>query len=310
MNRSLTADLSLLAVVFVWGATFVIVQDAISFLAPFSFNAIRFFLGFAALGIVYLLFSEKKKGHFSKGALKSGFILGFWLCLGYGLQTLGLLYTTPAKAGFITGLSVVLVPLLSFLLFKQHLNRNMVLGVISATVGLYMITMLQASAFGTGDFLVLLSAVCFAMQIITTGRYAQKYAALPLTLIQIATVSILSFVFSLLFEHPAEMYRLDVLMKKEVIIALLITSLFATAFAFLAQTYFQTYTTASRVALIFALEPVFAALTSYVMIGEKFTISMVIGCLFIFAGIIAAEIPVKKRVVIDNQDEEIIEEVG
>ncbi|WP_050615358.1 DMT family transporter [Bacillus testis] len=308
MNKSVTADLSLLAVVFVWGATFVVVQDAISFLAPFSFNSIRFFLAFLALFLFYLFFTDKKKSHFTRKSVTSGIILGFWLCLGYGLQTLGLLYTTPAKAGFITGLSVVLVPLLSFFLLKQRLNKNMMIGVASATIGLYMITALQASSFGMGDFLVLLSAISFAMHIITTGKYARHCSALPLTLVQIGTVSALSFICSLLFEHPKTQFQLDILLKKEVVFALLITAIFATAFAFLAQTYFQAYTTAARVALIFSLEPVFAALTSFIMIGETFTISMVVGCCLIFAGIIAAEIPVKKKE--EMPDEEIMEEVS
>ena len=121
----------------------------------------------------------------------------------------------------------------------------------------------------------------------------KHHHAVPLTLIQIATVTILSFICSLLFENPNEMYQLEVLLQKEVFIALLITSILATAFAFLAQTYFQTYTSPTRVALIFALEPVFAALTSYFFIGEQFTLSMMFGFCLILAGIILSELPIK-----------------
>ncbi|MGM9923644.1 MAG: DMT family transporter [Bacillus sp. (in: firmicutes)] len=301
MNKSLLADLTLLLVVFIWGATFVVVQDAISFLTPFSFNAVRFFIAFLALAIFYLFFTNQRKKAFHKATIKAGALLGFWLCLAYALQTLGLLYTTPAKAGFITGLSVVLVPIFSFFLLKQRPNRNVMIGIACATIGLYMITMLQASAFSKGDFLVLLGAICFAMHIITTGKFAKKHHALPLTIIQIFTVSLLSFICSLFLEKPKEMYQTEVLFQKEVMMGLFITALLATAFAFLAQTYFQAYTSPTRVALIFAMEPVFAAITSYIVIDEAFTTSMIIGCVLIFAGIIFAELPVKRRAIPEHR---------
>lgn len=295
MNKSLLADITLLVVVFIWGATFVVVQDAIAFLTPFSFNAIRFFIAFLILLLFYFILIKNKEQHFSIISLKAGVSIGIWLFLGYAFQTIGLLYTTPGKAGFITGLSVVLVPILSYFLLKHKLHTNVVIGVICATAGLYMITTLQSTSFGKGDFFVLLGAFSFAMHIIMTGRHAKHYHAMPLTLIQIATVAILSFIGSLLFESPSEMYQLKVLLQKEVFIALLITSILATAFAFLAQTYFQAYTSPTRVALIFALEPVFAALTSYFVIGEQFTISMIFGCCLILAGIILAELPTLKK---------------
>lgn len=301
MNKKFIADFTLLLVVFVWGSTFVIVQDAISFLTPFSFNAIRFFIAFVILLSIYMIFTKKDKLHFTKDSIKSGFVIGTWLCFGYGFQTFGLLYTTPAKAGFITGLSVVLVPLFSFLLLKYALNRNIILGVIFAAAGLYMMTTMQTSSFSIGDFLVLLCAVSFAMHIIMTSKYAAKHHAMPLTILQIGVVSLLSFIGSLLFEEPSKMYRLDVLLQSEVVIGLLVTAILATAFAFLAQTYFQAYTSPTRVALIFALEPVFAALTSYFVIHEAFTASMIGGCALILVGIILAEWPVKKATKLQNQ---------
>lgn len=294
MNKSLVADITLLVVVFIWGATFVVVQDAIAFLTPFSFNAIRFFMAFLILLLFYYIFVKKKKQHFSLGSLKAGLSIGIWLFLGYAFQTIGLLYTTPGKAGFITGLSVVLVPILSYFLLKHALHKNVIIGIISATVGLYMITMLQSTSFEKGDFFVLLGAFSFAMHIIMTSKHAKYYHAVPLTLIQVGTVTILSFICSLLFENPSKMYQLEVLLQKEVFTALFITSILATAFAFLAQTYFQTYTSPTRVALIFALEPVFAALTSYFFIGEQFTLSMIFGCCLILTGILLSELPIKR----------------
>jgi drug/metabolite transporter (DMT)-like permease len=293
-KKSLIADATLLFVVFVWGSTFVLVQDAISFLEPFSFNAVRFCMAFLFLLFWYLFFYKKKTAFPSyRKLLFSGFKMGIWLFLGYAFQTVGLLTTTPAKAGFITGLSVVLVPLFSLLLLKQKPSRNAVIGVGLATVGLYFMTMVKNASLTQGDFFVFLCAISFAMHIITTSKHAKHYPALELTLTQIATVALLSFASSFIFENANEMYSLDVFLQKEVLSALLITSLLATAFAFLAQTYFQAYTSPTRVALIFAMEPVFAAITSFMLISEKFTGNMVAGCIFIFLGMILAEWPSK-----------------
>ncbi|WP_108671188.1 DMT family transporter [Peribacillus acanthi] len=294
MNKKLLADSTLLLVVFIWGATFVLVQDAISYLEPFSFNAVRFILAFI---ILYLWFLVRKKHSvgFSKPLLFAGIKMGIWLFIGYAFQTFGLLYTTPAKAGFITGLSVILVPLFSLFLLKQKPHRNAVIGVVFAATGLYLMTAIQTSNINTGDILVFICAIGFAMHIITTSKFAGIFPALELTLIQILTVGLLSTGFSVGTEDFSRMIDIGILSQPEVLSALVITAVLATAFAFLAQTFFQSYTSPTRVALIFAMEPVFAAITSYLWISERFTTTTLIGCLLIFAGMILAELPNKPR---------------
>ncbi|CAH0216675.1 MULTISPECIES: DMT family transporter [Bacillaceae] len=294
MNK--TADFSLLFVVFIWGVTFVMVQNALSFLDPFTFNAVRFFMAFVFLLIPYISTLHKKGKTWNKGLIIAGFHIGVWLFLGYGLQTIGLNYTTPAKTGFITGLSVVMVPVFSLLLLKHRLSRNTLIGVAAATIGLYLMTFADRSNLNIGDLLVFLCAISFAMQIITTARYAKTLPALPLTLIQVSTVSLLSFVSAFIFnENHSVIFSSEVMLQKDVWTALLVTAALATAFAFFAQTFFQAYTTPTRVALIFSMEPVFAALSSYILIGEKLTTASIIGCAFIFLGMIFAELPVKKK---------------
>ncbi|MBK5442290.1 DMT family transporter [Peribacillus sp. TH16] len=298
-----TADVSLLFVVFIWGVTFVMVQNALSFLEPFTFNAIRFFMAFVFLFIPYLLTLHKRGKTWNKKLLIAGLHIGVWLFLGYGFQTIGLNYTTPAKTGFITGLSVVMVPVFSLLLLKLRLSRNTVLGVVAATIGLYLMTFADRSNLNVGDFLVFLCAISFAMQIITTARYAKTLPALPLTLIQIFTVSFLSLGSAILFnEDYSVIFKSEVMLQPEVWTALLVTAALATAFAFFAQTFFQAYTTPTRVALIFSMEPVFAAFSSFILIGEKLTSASIIGCVFIFLGMILAELPSKKKKSIATQD--------
>ncbi|WP_147533723.1 DMT family transporter [Bacillus marasmi] len=294
MKKSIIADFSLMLVALVWGATFVLVQNAISFLPPLTFNGVRFLMASIILGIVLFAFKKDQLAYYNHKLLVSGVIMGMWLFFGYATQTMGLLYTTSSNAGFITGLSVVLVPLFSVVLLKQRPGMNAMIGVFLATTGLYLLTMTGSTSLNLGDFLVLLCAVSFALQIIVTGKYSSSYPTLLLTVVQITTVSIFSLISAFLFEDWPKALQPDILFKNDVVVALLVTSIFATALAFFAQTAFQKYTSATHVALIFALEPVFAAITAYFWGGERLSSGAIFGCVFIFIGMILAELPMGK----------------
>jgi drug/metabolite transporter (DMT)-like permease len=295
MKKSLFADISLTLVALVWGSTFVLVQNAIASLPPNAFNAIRFLIAALILGSWLLLFERNQLRQLNWSIVLSGLLLGSWLFAGYAFQTVGLLYTTSSKAGFITGLSVVLVPLFSLFLLKQKPTRNALIGVGIATIGLYLLTLTDMTSLNRGDALVLVCAIGFALHIIFTGRYSEKFPTLLLTVIQIFTVSILSGLLAILTEDYALAFQVDILRQKDVLIALIITSVFATALAFFAQTSFQKYTTPTRVALIFAMEPVFAAITAYFWASERLSTNALFGCICIFAGMIFAELPMKKK---------------
>ncbi|WP_051529974.1 DMT family transporter [Anoxybacteroides tepidamans] len=293
MKKQWIADASLLAVTFVWGATFVVVQNAISFLEPLSFNAVRFWLAGIFLLVWFLLFDRPSLRQLDRSLLRAGIWMGFWLFSGYALQTIGLLYTTSSKAGFITGLSVVLVPLFSFLFFKQKPTANMALGSVMATFGLYFLTANgEGWSMNRGDLFVLLCAISFAMHIIITGQYSSRHSTFLLTITQIFTVAFLCSIFALIFEDSKKMWDIAILQQREVWTALLVTSLLATAAAFLIQTNFQKYTTAARVALIFAMEPVFAAATAYMWAGERLSSADILGCAGILCGMIVSELPI------------------
>jgi drug/metabolite transporter (DMT)-like permease len=295
MKSSSLADFSLLFVALIWGATFVVVQNAISFLEPLTFNAVRFTIAAILLALWLLLFERKQLKSLNYKLVGAGLILGFWLFIGYGFQTLGLVYTSSSKAAFITGLSVVMVPLFTIFLLRKRLSLNAYIGVITATVGLYLLTMTDVSGLNLGDGLVFICAIGFALQILLTGKYTSQYPTLLLTVIQITTVAVLSAISSLLFENWTQAFKPSVLFTSEVALALVITAVFATAIAYLIQTNFQKYTTPTRVALIFAMEPVFAAITGYMWAGDRLSISAMLGCLLIFAGMIFAEIPTNRR---------------
>ncbi|MED2253284.1 DMT family transporter [Brevibacillus parabrevis] len=286
------ADITLLLIALVWGTTFLIVQQAIASLPPNTFNAVRFTVAALFLLVILLIRNRRQLTEFRGPIIRAGIILGFWLCLGYALQTVGLLYTTPSKAGFITGLSVVLVPLFSFLLLRDRIKVVAVIGVILAAAGLYLLTQNQEFSFNLGDALVFGCAICFAMQIVFTGKYAPRFSALPLAIVQLGTVAVMSWLYAFFFEDWSRAFDPAILFIPEVAMGLIVTSIFATALAFLAQTALQKQTSSTRVALIFALEPVFAALTSYIFIHEVLNGRQLTGCLMIFTGMILAELPI------------------
>ncbi|WP_102346496.1 DMT family transporter [Bacillus sp. Marseille-P3661] len=292
-HHQLLADISLLLVAFIWGATFVLVQNAIALLEPFTFNCIRFGMAALFLTIWLLLIKRTLIKQINKQLLFSGIIIGIWLFTAYALQTFGLLYTASSKAGFITGLSVVLVPLLAFVFLRQAIKPFAITGVAIATIGLYLLTLGDSIALNFGDLLVFFCAISFAAHIIVTGKYTTFYSTLLLTIIQILTVSILSCIAAFFFEDWQLAFNPKVIGNFDVAIALGICSIFATALAFLAQTNFQKYTTPTRVALIFAMEPVFAAITAYFWAHERLGMKAMLGCLLIFIGMIFAEMPQK-----------------
>lgn len=284
------ADGILLLVALVWGATFVVVQNAIATLPPLTFNGVRFLLASVFLLLFLLLFYRPQLHKMNGKLVIAGMILGIWLFCGYAFQTIGLLYTSSSKAGFITGLSVVLVPVFALLILKQRPKPPAVIGVMLATVGLYLLTLGDTITVNEGDVLVFLCAISFALQIIFTGRYAPRFPSLALAFVQILTVAVLSGGAAFFFEDWQTTLTWKTLATPTVYWALLITAVPATALAFLAQTECQRFTTATRVALIFAMEPVFAAATAYLFNEEILGGRALIGCLFIFIGMILAEL--------------------
>ncbi|TCS83481.1 DMT family transporter [Tepidibacillus fermentans] len=290
MKKRMIADLILLSVALIWGTTFVVVQNAIAILPPYTFNGIRFSIASILLLLYILMKNRKGVVDLGKKGWRSGIILGIFLFGGYAFQTIGLVYTTAAKAGFITGLSVVLVPLFSIFLLKILPKWPTILGVSLATIGLYLMTMIEGGRFAWGDTLVFLCAIFFALHIVFMGRFAPQYETLPLAWIQITTVALLNGIMMFFFDD-FEQLSFHNFIQKDVLIAILITSLFATVFAYVAQTTFQSYTTPTRVAIIFAMEPVFAAITSYIVHDEVMNHWTIIGGLLIFIGMIMVELP-------------------
>ncbi len=279
LSRSQWADFSLLLVTAVWGSTFVIVQIAIDDLPPLPFLAIRFFLAFVSL-LPFLYF---QKAHISKSTLLKGLALGVFLFSGYAWQTFGLQFTTASNAGFITGLSVVFVPALVTITTRKLPSRGLILGISCAIIGLAFLTLGDRFQLNKGDLMVLIGAISFALHIFFVGRYSPQTNSTVLASTQILTVSVLSAVFSLFVPQPMMHF------SSNVWVALLLTAIPATSLAFFVQTKMQQFTTATHTALIFSMEPVFAALSAFLLIGELLTPRGFLGALLVLAGMLIAE---------------------
>ena len=291
-SRRAIADLSLLTIAFIWGLTFVMVQDAVRAYPVFAFISARFILAFLTMIPLALLLRKRTAGWGAETPLwkqiGAGVIIGLILFAGYGFQTTGLQYTTPAKAGFITGLSVVIVPILGVLLLRDRPHPAVWAGVGLATVGLALLSLVGVNldeGVNPGDILVFFCALSFAGHIFVTGRVSHRMNPMVLTMTQILTVAVLATITSYLFEPPTPVFP-----SGQPLFAAFFTGVLATAIAFGVQTVAQRFTTATHTALIFATEPVFAALASFVIIGERLGPPQLLGGALILAGMLAAEL--------------------
>ncbi len=295
-SRRFLADLALVFVTIIWGSTFVMVKNVVASYPPFSFLTIRFTL--AALTLLPFVWFEQRRARSEEGMRRAAeppcqvpllqravapLVIGLALFAGFAGQTLGLQLTTPAKAGFITGTYVVIVPLVTALLMHRRPGRNAALGVVSAMAGLALLSLHAGLQVNPGDALVFVCAVAFAAHILLTGRFAPQYDAMSLTLGQIAVVAGLSGACALALEPR-------VALSQDVLFAAAFTGLLATAAAFGIQVVAQRFTTSTHTALIFAGESVFAALASFLLIGEVLGPRQLLGCGMILGGMVVAEL--------------------
>jgi drug/metabolite transporter (DMT)-like permease len=283
------ADVALGFVALIWGSTFVMVKSALDSVDPLTFVAWRFWLASAFLA---LLFRHRLQG-FTRAECLAGGLIGVWLVLGYVFQTIGLQTTTSAKAGFITGLSVVIVPVLATFLLHRPPGRGAVVGIVAATVGLGFLSLDKNLRVQSGDLWVLGCAFAFALHIVTVARFSARYDPIRLTIAQIITTAILATGAGFVFETP----RLD--LPAATWGAIAFTGLAATALAFGLQVYVQRFTTPTHTALLFSLEPVFAALFGWWLASETLGSKELLGCGLILAGMLVAELG---DIVNENED--------
>jgi drug/metabolite transporter (DMT)-like permease len=287
MSERAKADLALAGTMFMWGATFVVVQNALAYASVFSFLSVRFILAAVVMAAIYW---RTVRG-LDRTTIIVGAAMGIFLCGGYICQTIGLKFTTPSKAAFLNGSSAVLVPLMLAIFGRRRISVWAWAGAVVATLGLYLLAVPPAgfSHLNAGDLLSFGSAILFAIHIIVVGKYSRSHSTIALTFVQVAVTAIVATIAVPLFSATGwEAPRFD--LNASLLSALVVTAIGCTILGFSAQVWAQKHTTPSHVAILFTLEPVFAALTSFVVLHERLSHRALAGAALIFAAILLAEL--------------------
>jgi drug/metabolite transporter (DMT)-like permease len=287
VSRTLKAHVLLVLITFIWGATFVVIKNALADITPLFFNAVRMLLASVCLFIIFC----RPLTQLTWPTLRAGAIVGIFLWAGYEFQTTGLKLTTPSKSGFLTGVSVVLVPVFLAIFWKRKINRWTLIGVAAAFAGLILMTVpagaeawAEWSSVNSGDLLTLACAVAFAFQIIFLGHATGRHRFEQIAFLQTAVATVLMFA-----TIPA-VETVRVVWSPAVVWAIAITGVLGTAVAFTIQAWAQQFTPATHTALIFTLEPVFAWLSSYIVLRERLGGRAAAGAALILAGVLVSEL--------------------
>ena len=272
--------LSALLCTFIWGTTFIAQDTGMDDIGPFTFNAVRFFVGFLAIAPLVILFEIKKfKSEFRldfKTFVILSLLIGLSLFLGSALQQVALLYTDVANAAFFTIFYVPMVPIIIFLFKKKSIHWSVWPSVILCLIGGYLLTNFYDATVRLGDTLVILGALFWSTHIIFTGIIVTKYN-LPLTLgaVQTLIVAVSSFFIGLIYEE----FVFENILKE--IDSILYAGILSGGFAFVLQIYAQKNISPAPAAIIFSLEVVFATIAAWFLIDKIIGINNILGCFFI-----------------------------
>jgi len=279
----------------IWGTTFIAQDTGMDDIGPFTFNAVRFFVGFLAIIPLVLLFEVKKfktelKLDFKTFAILS-FLIGLSLFFGSALQQVALLYTDVANAAFFTIFYVPMVPIIIFLFKKKSIHWSVWPSVVLCLIGGYLLTNFYDATVRLGDTLVILGALFWSTHIIFTGIIVTKYN-LPLTLgaVQTLIVALFSFIIGLIYEE----FIFENILKE--IDSILYAGILSGGFAFILQIYAQKNITPAPAAIIFSLEGVFATIAAWFLLDQILGINNLLGCLFILSGVLLSQLlPLLKK---------------
>ena len=287
MTLRFKAHLALLLCSLLWGVTFVVVKDALADSSVFAYLAARFILAVPPMAWFYGAALRK----LSASDFRAGVRIGILMFGGYAFQTAGIAKTTPSKAAFITGFSVVLVPVLMALVWRRRISGWAWAGAFASFAGLYYLTVPRdgIADLNRGDLLVMGCTVCYALQIIFIERYSAGHSLAGLGFLQVAVTAAFSLAaIPLVAAAHWEPFRFD--LTPGLIFAVVVTAVFTTAIAYPLLVWGQSHTSATNTALILAGEPVFAAITSFIVLHERLGARALVGAALILAGILVAEL--------------------
>ncbi|WP_346867373.1 MULTISPECIES: DMT family transporter [unclassified Clostridium] len=291
-KTQLKANILLLLTAAIWGLAFVAQKVGAEHVGAFTYNGIRFALGGISL-IPLILFLNKKKGENEKTqnddrdslklTVKAGIIAGCALFIATSLQQMGVMGTTAGKAGFITGLYMVIVPILGLFL-KQKVNKSTWIGIVIAIIGLYLLSINEDFSISNGDLLVLIGSVGWAIHILLIDNFTKKIDPLKLSSVQFATCSILSLVMAIIFED------INMVGISGAMVSILYGGLLSVGVAYTLQVVAQKNAKPSHAAILLSMESVFGALGGAMFLGERIGARGLVGCILIFIAIIISQL--------------------
>ena len=286
ISKRTLANLALAFCALIWGATFVVIKDALADVSVVMYLVVRFGLAAALMAAIYWRSVRGLTWH----TAWAGAQVGIFMFGGYAFQIAGLKFTTPSKAAFITGSCVVMVPILLGVVGRRRITAWVWAGALAALAGLYFLTVPSAGlgALNRGDLLVLVCALMFALQIIFIGRHVARHSVAALSFLQVATTAVLSLLL-LPIASAAAWEQPRLVWTGYLIFAISLTAIGATVIGFSLQTWAQQYAPHTHAALMLTLEPVFAAITAFVVGQEHLGARALVGAALILAGILFAE---------------------
>lgn len=284
MKDSHKADLVLILVTVIWGAGFPVTKFALQTITPMYIISLRFIIAGSVLSIIFY----KRLKDIDRSIIKPALILALLLFATYIFQTIGMQYTTASKAGFFIGLAVILVPFFSFLYLKTKIRTKILISTFLAAVGLFLLSFDGGSnSFNIGDFLMILSANCCAWHLIVSSKFIKKHDAILLSLLHMIFVAVFGTIAAVSFEtFPRNISIIS-------FGSLLFMGVLCTAFGFLAQIVALKYTTPTREAIIFTMEPVFGAVTSWILLNERLGVKGIMGGVLIVFAMLLSELNIK-----------------
>ncbi|MDC7235301.1 MAG: DMT family transporter [Spirochaetales bacterium] len=281
MNRSRKAEFYLILMTLIWGGTFVSIKVALDYISPLLLMGVRFSSAF----IFFLILNPVKLESLNRSILFKGLVLGVLMYLGYGLQTVGLNYTTASRSGFITYFYALLTPVFQFLILRKKPLAANLLGLAVAFAGLTLITGgLGGGTLNRGDVITLVSAASFSIYIVCLNLWSPGEDAGALTALQMLVTSLIAFASSPVFETP--------FLDSSYILwgNLLFLSLLGSVVAVYVMTRFQNYVTPTRAAILYSLEPVFSVILAVLILREHFSPVQLLGAVLIISGVLVSEI--------------------
>ncbi len=292
MKKRIPGEVVLLLTAVIWGYGFVAVANSLEQFTPFQLLFVRFLTASVLLLIVF----HKRVPQFKKRTLINGSILGIAFFSGFALQTVGMVYTTTSKTAFLTGLNVVIVPFISYFLFKRKLSRRESFGALLALMGMGLLTVQLDGSVNIGDLLVIGCAVAFAFQIFLTTVFMENENPIDITIIQIVSCTLISGVAALIERAPI------VMPDSAGIRSILYLAVFSTAITTLMQSYGQKYTSETRSAILLSTEALWGTFFAVIFLGEALTWKILLGGLTIFAAILLSELKPKSKAAVPEAE--------